>query len=167
MSIETFTLSKSVKAKCQSLSKGVSCIYTVAEVAKMLDISRKTVYRYISENSVEFDREFVNVKVNDKGVKVKMITEKGLEYIKNKCFSRFDYVEDEPIKDNSNNELVSSLLDQLRQKDIQLAEKDKQIDMLMEQSKNYQVLLQGQQMLSLPEKKKSIFSRLFSRSEDE
>lgn len=149
------------------MSKGVSCIYTVAEVAKMLDISRKTVYRYISENSVEFDREFVNVKVNDKGVKVKMITEKGLEYIKNKCFSRFDYAEDEPIKDNSNNELVSSLLDQLLQKDIQLAEKDKQIEMLMEQAKNFQVLLQGQQVLSLPEKKKSIFQRLFSRSSNE
>ena len=145
----------------------MSCIYTVAEVAKILDISRRTVYRYISENSVEFDIEFVNVKVNDKGVKVKMITEKGFEYIKNKCFSRVDYVEDEPIKDNSSNELVSSLLEQLRQKDIQLAEKDKQISMLMEQAKNYQVLLQGQQMLSFPEKKKSIFKRLFSHSDDE
>lgn len=132
----------------------------------MLDISRKTVYRYISENSVEFDREFVNVKVNDKGVKVKMITEKGLEYIKNKCFSRVDYVEDESIKDNSNNELVSSLLEQLQQKDIQLAEKDKQIAQLMEQAKNFQVLLQAQQVLSLPAPKQSIFKRLFNRKSD-
>lgn len=53
-------------------------------------------------------------------------------------------------KQESENELVLSLLEQLRQKDIQIAEKDKQIAQLMEQAKNYQVLLQAQQVLSLP-----------------
>ena len=43
-------------------------------------------------------------------------------------------------KQESENELVLSLLEQLRQKDIQIAEKDKQIAQLMEQAKNYQVL---------------------------
>lgn len=38
-------------------------------------------------------------------------------------------------KQESENELVLSLLEQLRQKDIQIAEKDKQIAQLMEQAK--------------------------------
>lgn len=61
-------------------------------------------------------------------------------------------------KQESENELVLSLLEQLRQKDIQIAEKDKQIAQLMEQAKNYQVLLQAQQVLSLPAPKRSFSS---------
>ena len=63
-------------------------------------------------------------------------------------------------------ELVLSLLEQLRQKDIQIAEKDKQIAQLMEQAKNYQVLLQAQQVLSLPAPKRSFFKRLFGIHEE-
>ena len=65
-------------------------------------------------------------------------------------------------KQESENELVLSLLEQLRQKDIQIAEKDKQIAQLMEQAKNYQVLLQAQQVLSLPAPKRSFFKRSLS-----
>lgn len=137
----------------------VSDIYTVAEIAEMLNISKKTVYRYFDKYKKEFDIEFVNVKENDKGVKVKYFTEKGLTELKKElCVSaavNADY-------DN----LVNSLLEQLKAKDIQLAEKDKQISMLMEQAKNYQVLLQGQQYLSLPEKKKSFIKRLFGSNEE-
>ncbi|MBP3630973.1 MAG: hypothetical protein J6J23_05745, partial [Clostridia bacterium] len=49
----------------------------------------------------------------------------------------------------------------------QLQIKDTFINSLLEQAKNYQVLLQGQQLLSLPEKKRPFFKRLFSRSDDE
>lgn len=76
-------------------------------------------------------------------------------------------------KQESENELVLSLLEQLRQKDIQIAEKDKQIAekdkqiaQLMEQAKNYQVLLQAQQVLSLPAPKRSFFKRLFGIYEE-
>lgn len=136
----------------------------------MLDKSKKTVYRYLDDIPLEFVREFVNVKVNDKGVKVKYITDECVLYLQKRYLSDLSedsLSNDTPEIDTCENDLVFSLLEQLKQKDIQLAEKDKQINMLMEQSKNYQVLLQGQQMLSLPEKKKSIFKRLFSRSEDE
>lgn len=68
-------------------------------------------------------------------------------------------------------ELVFSLLEQLRQKDLQLAEKDKQlaekdiqIGQLIEQSKNYQVLLRGEQERSLLPSKAGFFSRLFRRN---
>ena len=62
-------------------------------------------------------------------------------------------------KQESENELVLSLLEQLRQK-------DKQIAQLMEQAKNYQVLLQAQQVLSLPAPKRSFFKRLFGIHEE-
>lgn len=82
-------------------------------------------------------------------------------------------------------ELVFSLLEQLRQKDLQLAEKDKQlsekdrqisekdrqlaekdiqIGQLIEQHKNYQVLLRGEQERSLLPSKAGFFSRLFRRN---
>ena len=54
----------------------------------------------------------------------------------------------------------------LRQEDIQIAEKDKQIAQLMEQAKNYQVLSQAQQVLSLPAPKRSFFKRLFGIHEE-
>ena len=63
-------------------------------------------------------------------------------------------------KQESENELVLSLLEQLRQKDIQIAEKDKQIAQLMEQAKNYQVLLQAQQVLSL-QLRRGLFSSVY------
>mgnify|MGYP003248207591 CR=1 FL=1 len=62
-------------------------------------------------------------------------------------------------KQESENELVLSLLEQLRQKDMQIAQ-------LMEQAKNYQVLLQAQQVLSLPAPKRSFFKRLFGIHEE-
>lgn len=68
--------------------------------------------------------------------------------------------------DTSESEIVLSLLEQLRQKDLQIAEKDKQIAQLMEQAKNFQVLLQAQQVLSLPAPKRSIFKRLFGGKEN-
>ena len=69
--------------------------------------------------------------------------------------------------DTSESELVLSLLEQLRQKDLQIAEKDKQIAQLMEQAKNFQVLLQAQQVLSLPAPKQSFFKRLFGGGSSE
>ena len=97
--------------------------------------------------------------------KLKQVSKHGLLYFK----SVYGVI-DEPITEDTaekENAVVSALIEQLKQKDIQLAEQAKQIEMLMEQAKNFQVLLQGQQVLSLPEKKRPFFKRLFSRSDDE
>lgn len=97
--------------------------------------------------------------------KLKQVSKQGLLYFK----SVYGVI-DEPITEDTaekENAVVSALIEQLKQKDIQLAEQAKQIEMLMEQAKNFQVLLQGQQVLSLPEKKRPFFKRLFSRSDEE
>lgn len=98
------------------------------------------------------------------------LTEYGLNLLAEKHNITLDGVfaddeertEEQTEKTNtSESEIVLSLLEQLRQKDLQIAEKDKQIAQLMEQAKNFQVLLQAQQVLSLPTPKRSIFKRLF------
>ena len=100
------------------------------------------------------------------------LTEYGLKWLAEKHGVPFSSLSSDGLdgqqeeKQESENELVSSLLEQLRQKDIQIAEKDKQIAQLMEQAKNFQVLLQAQQVLSLPAPKKSFFKRLFGLSEE-
>ena len=102
------------------------------------------------------------------------VTEYGLKWLADKHNITLDGVssadeeraEEQTTKtDTSESEIILSLLEQLRQKDMQIAEKDKQIAQLMEQAKNYQVLLQAQQVLSLPAPKRSIFKRLFGGKE--
>lgn len=103
------------------------------------------------------------------------LTEYGLKWLAEKHNITLDGVtaddeertEEQTEKtDTSESEIVLSLLEQLRQKDLQIAEKDKQIAQLMEQAKNFQVLLQAQQVLSLPAPKRSIFKRLFGGKDD-
>lgn len=102
------------------------------------------------------------------------ITEYGLKWLADKhniTLDRSSSADEERAEeqtektDTSESEIVLSLLEQLRQKDLQIAEKDKQIAQLMEQAKNFQVLLQAQQVLSLPEPKQSFLKRLFGRKE--
>lgn len=151
----------------------VSVIYKVVEVAKILGFNERTIRRDISSMSEDVRAMSVECPTD---VRHMSVTEYGLKWLADKHNITLDgvsSVDEKPAEeqtektDTSENEIILSLLEQLKQKDIQLAEKDKQINMFMEQSKNYQVLLQSQQMLLLPEKKKSIFKRLFSRSEDE
>lgn len=111
----------------------------------------------------QLEKYVVFLKPNE--TKLKQVSNQGLLYFK----SVYGVI-DEPITEDTaekENAVVSALIEQLKQKDIQLAEQAKQIEMLMEQAKNYQVLLQGQQVLSLPEKKRPFFKRLFSRSDEE
>lgn len=111
----------------------------------------------------QLEKYVVFLKPNE--TKFKQVSKQGLLY-----FKSVYRVIDEPIADedtaNNENAVVSALVEQLKQKDIQLAEQAKQIELLIEQAKNYQVLLQGQQVLSLPEKKRPFFKRLFSRADD-
>lgn len=112
----------------------------------------------------QLEKYVVFLKPNE--TKLKQVSKQGLLYFKSVygIINEPIAVEDTAEKENA---VVSALIEQLKQKDIQLAEQAKQIEMLMEQAKNYQVLLQGQQVLSLPEKKRPFFKRLFSRGDDE
>lgn len=148
--------------KCSTMSEGVRVIYKVAEVAKILGFNERTIRRDIETMSEDVRQMSVECPSNVRHI---LITKYGLNWLAEKHNINLpsEKTEHEESKDN---ELVSSLLEQLKQKDIQLSEKDKQISMLMEQAKNYQVLLQGQQMLSLEAPKKSFIKRLFSRTSD-
>lgn len=112
---------------------------------------------------------------NDKGRMTTYITQEGFYII-------LDMLEVKPSQTPSNaptndfnaNTLIKTLQEQLKAKDEQiqalneqLQSKDTVINSLLEQTKNFQVLLQGQQVLSLPEKKRPFFKRLFSRNDNE
>ena len=112
------------------------------------------------------------------------VTEYGLKWLAEKhniTLSEDMSVDEELHTDKTSSmesQFVSSLLEQLRQKDLQLSEKDRQlaekdkqlaekdiqIGQLIEQSKNYQVLLRGEQERFLLPSKSGFFSRLFHRN---
>ena len=135
----------------------------------MLGFSAKTIRRDIASMSDDV-RKMSLACPSD--VPVMSLTEYGLKWLAEKHGVPFFFFFPDGsscrqvVKQESENELVLSLLEQLRQKDIQIAEKDKQIAQLMEQAKNYQVLLQAQQVLSLPAPKRSFFKRLFGIHEE-
>ena len=128
----------------------------------MLGFSAKTIRRDIA--SMPDDVRKMSLACPS-DVPVMSLTEYGLKWLAEKHGVPFSGTSSDGSsgqqeeKQESENELVLSLLEQLRQKDIQIAEKDKQI-------KNYQVLLQAQQVLSLPAPKRSFFKRLFGVHEE-
>lgn len=143
-------------------------MYKVAEVAKILGFTERTIRRDIASMSEDVRQMSVECPSD---VRYMSVTEYGLKWLADKHNKTLEppTAEAEPQtdkKDSSENELVLSLLEQLRQKDLQIAEKDKQIAQLMEQAKNFQVLLQAQQVLSLPAPKQSLLKRLFGRKEN-
>lgn len=143
-------------------------MYKVAEVAKILGFTERTIRRDIQSMSEDVRKMSVECPSD---VRCMSVTEYGLKWLADKHNKTLEppTAEAETMsdkKDSSDNEIVLSLLEQLRQKDIQLTEKDKQIAQLMEQAKNFQVLLQAQQVLSLPAPKQSLLKRLFGRKEN-
>lgn len=141
-------------------------------MAILLGLSQRTVQRDIASMSEDI-RQLSLVCPTSK--RQMTLTEYGLKWLAEKHNITLDGVtadDEEQIEeqtektDTSESEIVLSLLEQLRQKDLQIAEKDKQIAQLMEQAKNFQVLLQAQQVLSLPAPKRSIFKRLFGGKDD-
>lgn len=141
-------------------------MYKVAEVAKILGFTERTIRRDIE--SMSEDVRTMSVECPS-GVRYMSVTEYGLKWLADKHGKTLETpLSEEPSSSDAElpeSELVLSLLEQLRQKDLQIAEKDKQIAQLMEQAKNFQVLLQAQQVLSLPEPKKSFLRRLLGGKE--
>ena len=155
---------KPLETYLKPCKRGVLYIFTVAEVAEICGVTSQSINKRIKKMSAEqLENYVVFLKPNE--TKLKQVSKQGLLYFKS-VYGIIDEpiaVEDTAEKENA---VVPALIEQLKQKDIQLAEQAKQIEMLMEQAKNYQVLLQGQQVLSLPEKKRPFFKRLFSRNDD-
>ena len=148
---------KPLETYLKPCKKGVFYIFTIAEVAEICGVTSQSINKRIKKLSAEqLEKYVVFLKPNE--TKLKQVSKQGLLYFK----SVYGVI-DEPITDDTaekENAVVSALIEQLRIKDEQIA-------MLMEQNRNYQVLLQGQQVLSLPEKKRPFFKRLFSRSDEE
>lgn len=156
----------------------VSVIYKVVEVAKILGFNERTIRRDISSMSEDVRAMSVECPTD---VRHMSVTKYGLKWLADKhniTLDRSPSADEERAgeqtekTDTSESEIVLSLLEQLRQKDLQIAEKDKQlsakdkqIEQLIEQGKNFQVLLQAQQVLSLPEPKQSLLKRLFGKKE--
>lgn len=108
-------------------------------------------------SSEQLEKYVLFLKPNE--TKLKQVSKQGLLYFK----SVYGVI-DEPITETQTakkeDEVIEILKEQLRIKDAQIAT-------LMEQNRNYQILLQGQQVLSLSEKKKPFFKRLFNRSSEQ
>lgn len=139
-------------------------IYTITEVAEICGVSSQSINKRIRNFTEEETQKYIaTLKTTE--TKKKQVSEQGLQYFKTVYGVVDESIEDDIPKEKVDNEFVTALIEQLKQKDIQLAEKDKQIDMLMEQARNFQVLLQAQQVLSLPAPKKSFIKRLFGRKE--
>lgn len=140
-------------------------MYNLEKVAKILGLSKRTIQRDVATMSLDVRNLSLTCPTDTRNY---TLTEYGLQWLADKHGITLEADEDIHTDGSTadENSLVSSLLEQLRQKDLQIAEKDKQIAQLMEQAKNFQVLLQAQQVLSLPAPKRSIFKRLFgSKSE--
>ena len=125
---------KPLETYLKPCKKGVFYIFTVAEVAEICGVTSQSINKRIKKLSAEqLEKYVVFLKPNE--TKLKQVSKQGLLYFK----SVYGVI-DEPITDDTaekENAVVSALIEQLRIKDEQIA-------MLMEQNRNYQVLLQGQ-----------------------
>ena len=105
-------------------------MYKVSEVAKMVGVTQSAIYKVIKQ----LNGQYVSVEQGRT-----MITEDGLLYFRERFRSK------EEKESDQNSDIVQALFSQLKEKDRQLAEKDKQIAQLIEQSRNFQILLKTEQ----------------------
>ena len=103
-------------------------MYKVSEVAKFAGVTQSAVYKAIKQLNGQY------VSVENGRI---MVTDEGLEYLKDRFKSKVD--------PGQHYDIVQVLMSQLEEKDRQLAEKDRQIAQLIEQSKIYQILLKTEQ----------------------
>lgn len=135
-------------------------IYSVAEIAHICGVSVQTIYKQIKS----FTPEELNLYLNQVETKFKQITPEGLQYFKSiYCISedkedKNDYsgTQNDTIHETVDEDIILLLTEQLRIK-------DKQIEMLMEQNRNFQVLLKAEQDKLLPPVKETILERFLRR----
>lgn len=125
-------------------------MYKVSQVAKMVGVTQSAVYKVIKQ----LNGQYVSVEQGRT-----MITEDGLLYFR----ERFRSKEDKESEQNS--DIVQALFSQLKEKDRQLAEKDKQIAQLIEQSRNFQILLKTEQdkIMVVTKEKPRLLAKFFRR----
>ena len=128
-------------------------IVKVSELAKICGVSVQTIYKKINS----FTSDEFKLYLNQVETRFKEVTPEGLRY-----FKSLYGITDEPIKENNNvstdNEVIELLKEQLRIKDEQIAT-------LMEQNRNFQVLLKAEQDKLLPPPKTPFIKRLFVRKD--
>jgi predicted DNA-binding protein YlxM (UPF0122 family) len=127
-------------------------MYKVSEVAQIVGVSTAAIYKELKR----VDNKFTTI---DNGKK--RVTEDGLRYFQERY----------RVKglSKANDDIVRSLLAQLEEKDRQIAEYQNQNTMLIEQARNFQVLLKTEQdkVLLLAQKKPRLLQRLLRRKKDE
>lgn len=127
-------------------------MYKVSEVAQIVGVSTAAIYKELKR----VDNKFTTI---DNGKK--RVTEDGLRYFQERY----------RVKglSKANDDIVRSLLAQLEEKDRQIAEYQNQNTMLIEQARNFQVLLKSEQdkVLLLAQKKPRLLQRLLRRKKDE
>lgn len=123
-------------------------MYKVSEVAKIAGVTQSAVYKVIKQ----LNGQYVSVE-NGRT----MVSKEGLEYLKERFKAK-----EEPAQQY---DIVQALMSQLEEKDRQLAEKDRQIAQLIEQSKNFQILLKTEQdkITLVAQEKPKLLARLFHR----
>lgn len=143
----------------------MNTIYTTREIADYCGVSVQTINKHI-RNFTETELETFVYFLKPNETKNKRITEKGLQYFKSYYSVNCSFKSS--LNDFCDNSIIETLQNQIKSKDEQIKALNEQlqnsnniINSLLEQNKNYQVLLQGQQVLSLP--KKSILKRLFGK----
>jgi DNA-directed RNA polymerase specialized sigma subunit len=129
----------------------VETMYKVSEVAKIAGITVSAVYKAIGRLNGKYMESINGVKhINEDGYKILM--------------EKFAVKKEDKYKSQNNDNIIQSLLNQLEEKDKQISAKDNQIETLMEQARNYQILLKAEQDRFLLEPpKKGLFSRIFNR----
>ena len=127
-------------------------MYKVSEVAQIVGVSTAAIYKELKR----VDNKFTTI---DNGKK--RVTEDGLRYFQERY----------RVKglSKANDDIVRTLLAQLEEKDRQIAEYQNQNTMLIEQARNFQVLLKTEQdkVLLLAQKKPRLLQRLLRRKKDE
>jgi len=125
--------------------------YTISECAESLGVSTRTIYRRLEKIKIEYGLNYDNncvIDIDKKGGTSIVITEEIYQLL-----SKYNKGgKDQKTKSNtkqstektnkSDSDIVSSLLEQLK-------EKDKIIERLLQQNENFQVLLREQQQLTL------------------
>ena len=128
-------------------------ILTVAEVAEICGVSVQMIHKRIKA----LTSDELNLYLNQVDTKVKQITPQGLLY-----FKKIYGISNEPYIENKggsfDNDIIALLKEQLRVKDEQIAT-------LMEQNRNFQVLLKVEQEKQLPSSKVSFLKRLFGKND--
>lgn len=118
--------------------------YKVAEIAEIYNVSRASVNRAIekADLKIDFKSKFVHY-AGDSKTAPKLIDESGLEYLEAELGSKEDPIRTSD-KSSESNQTLKVLIQQLEEKDKQIAEKDIQIKALQESEKDLRDLLKAQ-----------------------